>query len=89
MTKLEQIVLYRTYKDAEKTHRALTKAGYYSMAERIADLMCDIEDTWILNGFDISDLIFEDPYELMIQDLESLPVSTYNDFITYYNGGIR
>ena len=89
MTALEKIILYRNYKQAEKTHKRLTDKGYYSLAKTVADLMCDMEDKWTANGFDISDLIFEDPYELMIQDLESLPTSTYNDFVIYYTGGIK
>lgn len=87
MTELEKIVLYRTYKQAEKTHRKLTKAGYHSMAEVVADLMCDIEDKWISNNFDLQELIFNDPYELIVEELDSLPVSTYNDFVTSYKGG--
>lgn len=89
MTELEKIVLYRTYKQAEKTHRALTKAGYYSLAETVADFMCDIENKWILNGYDLQDLIYTDPYEQIVEEIDSLPPSTYNDFIAYYNGGIN
>lgn len=89
MKALEKIILYRNYKQAEKTHRRLTKAGYYSIAETIADFMCDIENKWISNDLDLQELIYDDPYELIAEELNSLPVSTYNDFVTYYNGGIN
>ena len=87
MTALEKIALYRDYKQAEKTHRRLTDKGYYSLAETVADLMCDIEDKWISNDFDLQELIYDDPYELMAEEFNSLSVSDYNDFITYYTGG--
>ena len=87
MTELEKIVLYRSYKQAEITHRKLTKAGYYSTAEVVADFMCDIEDKWTSNNFDLQELLFTDPYELIVEELNSLPSSTYNDFVTSYKGG--
>lgn len=85
MTELEKIVLYRTYHQAEKTHRRLTKIGYYSTAEIVANFMCEIEDTWIEYGFNIGDLIYNDPYEEIASEINELPQSTYNDFVNYLN----
>ena len=91
MTELEKIVFCRTYRDAEITHRRLTKIGYYSTAEAVADFMCDMEDTWIEHGYNIGDLIYDNPYEQLAEEINELPPSTYNDFITYlnnYNGRV-
>lgn len=85
MTELEKIVLYRTYKQSEITHRKLTKAGYYSAAEIVADFMCNLENTWISNNFDLEELLFTDPYEQIAEEINELPTSTYNDFVAYLN----
>ena len=83
---LTQLNLYRTYKAAEKIHYNFTKSGYYSIADEIADQMCEMERRWIHLGYDLNDLLFTDCYEQLVNDIEAMTDADKTDYLHYLQG---
>ena len=83
---LTQLNLYRTYKAAEKIHYNFTKSGYYSIADEIADKMCELENQWVHYGYDLNDLLSADHYEQLVNDIETMTNTDKTDYLHYLQG---
>lgn len=83
---LQKIYLQRLYHNTEKEYTSHRIAGNYSMCDKAIDALVKIEDEYTYLGYDVKELAITDHYELMIQDIKSLPKSTQIDMIDYYNG---
>ena len=83
---LYKIYLQRLYRNTEKEYTSHRIAGNYSMCDKAIDALINIEDEYTRLGYDSKELAITDYYELLAQEIESLPISTQIDMIDYYNG---
>lgn len=83
MTELQTIAFRRTYHATQEEYTRFRKAGYLAIADKIVDSLADMEDIWISHNLPIESLIYVDPYEQLVQEIEELPPDTYTDYMEF------
>ena len=85
MKTLTLLNIERTYNKGLQEYTNARKHGLFSLAEQIANTLCELENNYLANDGNLNDLLFNAD-ESFIAELEQMEESTQYDYLNYLKG---